>query len=328
MQRLLLISLQTAKMLTGPVGGQQPLENWNTARGRSGGRRRQPSTAIPMPRYAQIVVVTLALAVVISAGWGTYQWLRSESPKLAMAGAGVGGTPRVGVPQSGDWQSDATAALDASVRDAEAGNITEAEIDTDRAAGVLQMVRLHPVSATPDFFSGAVGQLDRVMHARPDSNRLAEHARLAEIALAELRSSMESPSRAARPSDTEAKHLVVRAPRTIAMNIELTPTLLGGNYLDATSMPDSAEILEPPSTRAFADNIGIGGLTFAGAAQTLDGIRWHDVVFIGTRLRYEGGQVSLQNVQFIHCTFGFTTDERGARLAKAIASGQNSLVIE
>jgi hypothetical protein len=52
------------------------------------------------------------------------------------------------------------------------------------------------------------------------------------------------------------------------------------------------------------------------------------VTFIGARLRYEGGQISLQNVKFIRCRFGFNTDERGARLADAIALGQKSIEIQ
>ena len=101
-----------------------------------------------------------------------------------------------------------------------------------------------------------------------------------------------------------------------------------GNYVDATLMPETAEIILPPATRIFADDVRVQGLTFEGASQTLDGIHWKNVTFINTRLRYEGGQVSLNNVRFVRCTFGFSSDERGARLASAIALGQTSFVIE
>ena len=77
-------------------------------------------------------------------------------------------------------------------------------------------------------------------------------------------------------------------------------------------MPDTSEVLLPPSSRAFADNIRIENLTIEGAAQTLDGIHWRNVTFIGTRLRYEGGPIDLQNVQFVRCSFGLTTDDRDA----------------
>ena len=108
----------------------------------------------------------------------------------------------------------------------------------------------------------------------------------------------------------------------------LNPASLGGNLLDATSMPSGAEILEPPPSRIFADNVRVENLTIAGAAQTLDGIHWKNVTFIGTHLRYEGGEVDLHDVRFIHCMFGFPSDDRGGRLATAIARGQTTVVIE
>ena len=93
-------------------------------------------------------------------------------------------------------------------------------------------------------------------------------------------------------------------------------------------MPPTAEILEPPSSRLFVDDVRVENLAIAGGTQTLDGMHWKNVIFIGTRLRYEGGEVDLQNVRFVHCMFGFTTDGRGARIASAIAAGKTTLVIE
>ena len=120
----------------------------------------------------------------------------------------------------------------------------------------------------------------------------------------------------------------VGAPRILAMGAVLNPASLGGNLLDATTMPSGAEILEPPMSRIFADNVHVENLTIAGAAQTLDGIHWKNVTFIGTHLRYEGGEVDLHDVRFIHCMFGFPSDDRGGRLATAIARGQTTVVIE
>jgi hypothetical protein len=51
------------------------------------------------------------------------------------------------------------------------------------------------------------------------------------------------------------------------------------------------------------------------------------VTFIGTRLRYQGGEADLQNVHFVRCTFGFANGDRGARLATAIALGESSIAI-
>lgn len=124
-----------------------------------------------------------------------------------------------------------------------------------------------------------------------------------------------------------AGHIAVNGPRELAANEVLDPASLGGNFLDASLMPDEAEILLPPETRKFADGVRVENLTIAGASQTLDGIHWRNVTFIGTRLRYEDGQLDLQNVRFVRCTFGFPSDERGASIANAIALGQTSFTI-
>src|ERR1700721_2919692 len=50
----------------------------------------------------------------------------------------------------------------------------------------------------------------------------------------------------------------------------------------------TSEVLLPPSTRNFNDNVRVEGLTIEGASQPLDGVRWKNVTFIGMRLRYEG----------------------------------------
>jgi hypothetical protein len=288
-----------------------------------------------MPVYAQTIVVILALAVAGTVGKGIVSRLRHGTPRYTPITTSAPGSSALGVApsQPGDWQSDVANALDSSLRDAQSGNITVAEMDADQAASILETARLRLISAAPDFFATTMQRLDRVIESRPDNERLAEHIRLAAIGLAEFRSSMAQPSRTSLATEDqqptiEEKRIAIGAPRTVTANQDVNPDALGGNYFDATSMPFSAEMLEPPSTRSFIDNIRVEDMTFAGAAQTLDGIHWRNVVFIGTRLRYEGGEVSLQNVRFIRCTFGFTTDERGARLARAIALGQTSLVIE
>jgi hypothetical protein len=123
-------------------------------------------------------------------------------------------------------------------------------------------------------------------------------------------------------------HVVINAPRELAANDLLDPAALGGNFLDASMMPDEVEVLLPPEARQFSDNVRVENLTIASASQTLDGIHWRNVTFIGTRLRYEDGHLDLQNVRFVHCTFGFPSDERGASVANAIALGKTSITIQ
>lgn len=129
-------------------------------------------------------------------------------------------------------------------------------------------------------------------------------------------------------ANAAANRVSIGAPQSVEAGALVDPASMGGSFVDATLMPHTSELLEPPSSRTFADKVRVENLTFAGATQTLDGMRFKNVTFIGTRLRFEGGQVELQNVHFVHCTFGFTTDARGARLANAVALGHTSLLIE
>jgi hypothetical protein len=130
------------------------------------------------------------------------------------------------------------------------------------------------------------------------------------------------------PDKSPPGQVFVGAPRTIAAGATLNPESLGGTLLDATNMPLRSEILEPPMSRLFTDNVHVQDISIVGATQTLDGIHWKNVTFIGTRLRYEGGELDLDNVHVIHCLFGFEANDRGGRIATAIARGETILVIE
>jgi hypothetical protein len=136
------------------------------------------------------------------------------------------------------------------------------------------------------------------------------------------------PGTQAPHAATVPGHVVIASPQAVSAQSVFDRATLGGNYLDATLMPETSEVLLPPSTRNFNDNVRVEGLTIEGASQTLDGVRWKNVTFVGMRLRYEGGGVSLQNVKFVRCRLGFVTDERGAKLANAIAMGETSIEIQ
>jgi hypothetical protein len=70
------------------------------------------------------------------------------------------------------------------------------------------------------------------------------------------------------------------------------------------------------------------GTVIKGGTQTLDGFDWQHVIFIGMRIKYKGGEVKLDNVVFVNCTFELQKDERGARVADYIALAIPTLNIE
>jgi hypothetical protein len=287
-------------------------------------RHRRPSPSAPA--FVRYTVLALAAILIVTLGWRGIRW--TMHPRAA---APTGYSPSPAGPQSRSslWQLDFTQTLEGAANDAAAGSLGTAEMGVDRADTMITTARVLNSGAPTDFFAPALAEFDHIVQQHPDDRRLFEHVTLARISLAELRSAQNPDPPAAARGDKSPAPLSIGAPREIAANQILNPAAIsGGNFIDATLMPDTSEILLPPSSRAFADNIRVENLTFEGAAQTLDGIRWRNVIFIGTRLRYEGGPLDLQNVQFIRCRFGFVNDDRGARLASAIANGKTSLAIE
>jgi len=214
------------------------------------------------------------------------------------------------------WVRDFRDSLDASARDAAAGKLAAAEIDADSAESFVTLAAFDHRPAPPNFFQSASAQLDRVLQQKPSEQGLFQHVTSARIGLAEYRSSQDT---APPPPPPSGGRIMLNSPRRIAANQALDPATLDGGYLDATLLPELSEILALPTSRDFADKIRVENLTIAGAAQTLDGIRWRNVTFVGTHLRYQGGELSLENVRFVRCRFGLPQDDRGARISSAIA---------
>ena len=297
----------------------------------------------------------VAVALLGRLAWQGYRVLYPLTRQGATQSAPVRTNP---MPVQAPWQRDVLESIEEGVLAAQSGNITAAEVAADRASSIITTARLQSQAAAPEFFVLATDALDQMLQTHPENERLLDHVTDARVELAQLRTwqnaganSDSGPAAGSyinygdnsvaagggsatdlyqhRLADPNvAKHISIAAPREIAANQTLDPKTLGGRYLDATLMPDSSEILLPPSTRLVTDNIRVENLTIAGAAQTLDNIHWKNVTFIGTRLRFEGGSIDLQNVHFVRCTFGFPSDARGAQLANAIALGQTSITIE
>lgn len=274
-------------------------------------------------RYAAI---GLAAILAVTLAWRGMRW--TVSPYRTSDAEVLSSYSQLSTNASADgrvvsWQRDFSDALNGAMQDLADGRPSEAEIAVDRAETILTTERLISGDAKAEFFEPALSALDRVVAGHSDDSRLVEHVDLARISLAELRSSLVPvPMEAA-----DGKRVSIAVPREIMAGDTLDPSSFNGRILDASVMPDTAEILLPPTSRALNENIRVENLVLQGAAQTLDGIHWHNVIFVGTRLRYEGGDIDLQNIQFVRCRFGFSTDERGARLAAAVARGQSSISI-
>jgi hypothetical protein len=310
---------------------------WEAPSGRERRWVARRSSRKRTPGWARLAILLSLMGIGGTLVWqGAKRLLRSSAP----AGSRPAATPDL-VHATVPWQRDATNSFETAAHDATAGNPTAAEMDVDRGAAVISSARLQPQAVANDFFDLSLQQLDRVLAINSENHRLNEHVTLARIELAQLRSAQadqektasDGPPADAKPSAQDLPGqgdgvVPARAPRSVAARATLNPATLHGKVLDARLMPSMSEILEPPSARMFVDDVRVEDLTLEGATQTLDGIHWKNVTFIGTRLRYEGGELSLHNVNFIRCTFGISTDSNGARLATAIARGQTSIAIE
>jgi len=296
-----------------------------------------------MPLYARVLIPLFLVTLAGTVFWRTSDLFRPPASSVPVRDAETAAVPNTA--RAIAWERDVMGALDSAVRNSEAGNITAAEVDADRAASIVTAARLQSRTPSPEFIGAAVAGLDRVLQNHGDNPRLFEHVTDARIELATLRSSQNvegaaatgsresEPQAGGAPSEPdydevtpgrETKKVVIATPRAVAADTVLNPAALGGNYVDATVMPESAEALIFPQTRLLSDNVRVEDLTMAGAAETLDGVHWRNVTFIGTRLRYEGGALDLQNVRFVRCTFGLATTTLGAQLADAIALGRTT----
>ncbi len=88
-----------------------------------------------------------------------------------------------------------------------------------------------------------------------------------------------------------------------------------GAVVDGSAIPTGTDLLQTSSGSLAKNGASISGLTLDGVTQTLDGVEWKDVVFVNSRVRYRGGDLKLDNVRFVHCTFEVPESSRGAQLA-------------
>jgi hypothetical protein len=88
-----------------------------------------------------------------------------------------------------------------------------------------------------------------------------------------------------------------------------------GAVVDGSAIPSGTDVLHASSGSLARNRDSIRGLTLNGVTQTLDGVEWKDVVFVNSRVRYRGGDLKLDNVRFVHCTFEVPENARGAQLA-------------
>jgi hypothetical protein len=101
-----------------------------------------------------------------------------------------------------------------------------------------------------------------------------------------------------------------------------------GAVVDGSGIPSGTDLLHTLTGGSLAKNSdSIQGVTLNGVTQTLDGVQWKDVVFVNSRVRYHGGDLKLDNVHFVHCTFEVPESSRGTQLADYATLESGTLTI-
>lgn len=279
-----------------------------------GWRGARPRRSMPM--WARFVVMIGILAVALIASWQVL-WDHVEGNDEATRVEAAVPQPQPAM----RFRDSLYSKLEEASGYAGAGSWAQAISATDDAAKIIRDARHNGLRIPPDNFEEMVASVDRV-HSLWSDQKSLDSLNRARVELAEYRSSLEPPLPGSQ------HHTEVIAPRNIPAGTHVLPASFSSSILDASGLPEEAEILLPPHSRLFVENVWVEGLTLIGASQTLDGVHWKDITFANSRIRYQGGEVELRNVRFVNCTFGFATNDRGARLADAIALGPVSVVIE
>ena len=205
------------------------------------------------------------------------------------------------------------------------------------ASSLIAAMRNEKRPADSEYFQTTIKALDHLM-TRPTQPQLSKAVHSTRIALAEYRSALGAMP--PLPTKQQAFPHTPGAPITaptlgpgayrITQGLPLPRNihwLSDGAAINASEIPTGVDILTPTSRSLSANNNAVTGLIFVGAAQTLDGIRWENVVFVNTHIKYLGGQVALANVRFVNCTFEVQESDRGTQMTNYAALQGASLVI-
>lgn len=198
--------------------------------------------------------------------------------------------------------------------------ISRAASATDSAEILLARATARRIPAKQDDFLELVADLNILSaSARPELSQTVNDTR---IVLANYKSAL---APVPNMPGTQAK---------VEKSIDITAEAA---TVDSSKLPGSVLIAVPGATFEFfatpffrrLDNAPyVSGVGLMFGSQHLDGWRWNDVAFVNTLIRYDGGELVLNNVRFIQCTFQLAaSNPRSAKVATYVALAQPYLKI-
>jgi hypothetical protein len=196
------------------------------------------------------------------------------------------------------------------------GKLDLAVASAQRAVSTIATAAENKLPAPPAYFVDTIELIDVTAKVSP-SPELSRKLQDARLSLAEYRSSLAGElAQMSKLQFGSGQHGWVfggtGGSSSAGSSIE-------GMYLDISHLTGDAVKVIPPLTGTLADNIRVRRSAFRGGFQTLDGIHWSDVIFIGTHIQYRGGQLDLDHLTFVGCTFEAPDSDRGATFAEYVA---------
>lgn len=223
-----------------------------------------------------------------------------------------------------------------AARYAKGGQDNKASAIAREAKLLLAIAKRKRIPVGPEYFEDSVDALSDTTNQNAGVNHDLQQVRLA---LAEYRSALEPPPAidfslpqiplepgVTVTPDMLGKRAAYRWIGSVALRPNVT-ILSEGAVLNASQNTAGVSFFTPPSKSVAYNRNKVEGFIMVAGTQVLDGIMWKNVVFENTHIIYEGGDVHLENVRFVNCTFEAPATKPGAQFAEFAALAKPDLVV-
>jgi hypothetical protein len=244
------------------------------------------SRSLGIPPWGQVLILAL-----IAVGWWFHSSLGAIDQRMAAHDTKLQLLP---LEISKDLLSQAQV-------DTKLGRIERAERITEIASSIIAKASVDKLPASADYFKGTVEALNSIYSGTPpdspagySNSGLFMAVQQARLMLADYRSSLEPAPVATKETKNFENSYQASSGEQFISPQRMTLVFTG------------KEMIGSPIERSLSNNIKVSNAVLAtpnGAYQILDGIHWKNVTFVGARIKYQGGDIDLENVRFVNCTF-------------------------
>jgi hypothetical protein len=211
---------------------------------------------------------------------------------------------------------------------AKKGEIYKAITAADKAQTALQVVTKKRIAVPSEYFEESIAALNAAAQSASNQSELTTKLYQLRVGLALYRSALEQiPTIPKELVDLQlppggkiitSDMLHNRAVYRFTKGVNIPPKVhIGsdGAAINGSEIPRGMDLFNPTTRSLDVNDNSVNGLIIIGASQTLDGFRWKNVIFVGARIKYLGGEIVLDNVRFVNCTFDVPESAKGAEFA-------------